>query len=125
MILDPYCSPLSTRLYRLFHHERTDLDARPFETASDDDPLASNQALATLAFYRHAAELTRRWPELVLRQRRRLAFVAYPLSGGFTGRRLVPHRAGLVLQRAERRLSPFGRLLAFRCLVVLERARAT
>jgi len=125
VILDPYCSPVSTRMYGLFHHERTDLEVSPFDPdhAGDGNPLESNQALATLAFYRHADVLGRRWPGLVLRQRRRLALVAYPLSGGFTGRRLVPSRIGLALQRAERHLSPFGRLLAFRCLVVLERAR--
>jgi SAM-dependent methyltransferase len=123
VVLDPYCSPVSTRMYRLFHHERTDLGAEPFEEDASigADPLASNQARATLAFFRHADELELRWPLLRLVERTRLALVAYPLSGGFTGRRLVPRRVGLGLQRLEQRLSPLGRLLAFRCLVVLER----
>ena len=64
LVLDPYCSPLSTRLYRRFHHERTDLDAAPF---ADDErigsaPLASNQGRATLAFFRASDELAARWP---------------------------------------------------------------
>ena len=29
IILDPYCSPLSTFAYTRFHHERTDLSAQP------------------------------------------------------------------------------------------------
>ena len=113
-------------MYRLFHHERTDLAAAPFaeDETIEADPLASNQARATLVFFRHADELARRWPGLALVERRRLALLAYPLSGGFTGRPLVPPRLGLALQRLEPRLSPLARLLAFRCLVVLERRPA-
>jgi SAM-dependent methyltransferase len=126
VVLDPYCSPVSTRLYRLFHHERTDLAAAPFaeDETIEADPLSSNQARATLVFFRHADELARRWPRLALVERRRLALLAYPLSGGFTGRPLVPPRLGLALQRLEPHLSQLARLLAFRCLVVLERRPA-
>lgn len=127
VVLDPYCSPLSTLAYRAFHHERTDLGASPFgdDESIQADPLASNQARATLAFFRHADELARRWPALALVERARLALLAYPLSGGFTGHPLVPVGVGRGLQRAERRLSFLSRLLAFRCLVVLERRPRT
>ncbi len=47
--------------------------------------------------------------------------LAYPLSGGFTGRPLVPAGLGLRLRRLEPLLTPLAPLLAFRCLVVLER----
>lgn len=124
VILDPYCSPISTLAYRRFHHERTDLSAGAFE---DDatiaaEPLASNQARSTLAFFRHEEELERRWPHLALVHRRRLALLAYPLSGGFTGTKFVSHRVGLALERVERAVGFLGPLLAFRRLVVLERA---
>jgi SAM-dependent methyltransferase len=127
VILDPYCSPVSTRAYRRFHHERTDLTAGAFEedVAVAAEPLASNQARATLAFFRHKDEHERRWPALVMIERRRLALLAYPLSGGFTGRRLVPDRLGLALARLERALVPVAGLVAFRCLVVLERPAST
>jgi SAM-dependent methyltransferase len=123
VVLDPYCSPVSTRAFERFHHERTDLTAEPFE---DDvsiaaEPLASNQARATLAFFRHDGELARRWPELVLVERRRLAMLAYPLSGGFTGRKLVPDGIGKAVARIEGALGFLAPMLAFRCLVVLER----
>jgi SAM-dependent methyltransferase len=123
VVLDPYCSPLSSVAYRLFHHERTDLGAEAFE---DDPsiaghPLDSNQARATLAFFRRRDELERRWPELEVVERKLLAFLAYPLSGGFTGRKLVPNAVGRALLRAEPALRPVSRLIAFRCLVVLER----
>jgi SAM-dependent methyltransferase len=123
VILDPYCSPVSTPIYRRFHQERTDLNAAPFELDETvaGDPMASNQARATLVFYRDPEELQVRWPELKLVERRRLALVVYPLSGGFTKRPILPRplwRAGDLLERV---LSPFARLLAFRCLVVLTR----
>ena len=125
LVLDPYCSPLSTRLYGRYHHERTDLRADPF---ADDErigtaPLASNQARATLAFFRESEELAARWPLLELVERERLALLAYPLSGGFSGRRRVPDGVGRALARVERALGWAAPLLAFRCLVVLERRR--
>lgn len=123
IVLDPYCSPVSNVTYRLFHHERVDLGADAFadDPAVAEDPLASNQARATLAFFREASKLARRWPDLVVLERRLLAMLAYPLSGGLTGRRLVPTRLGLGVQHLEARLDVLLPLLATRCLVVMER----
>jgi SAM-dependent methyltransferase len=123
IVLDPFCSAVSTPLYRRFHHERTDLRVDPFvdEPEAGAPSLEPNQARATLAFFRGRCELEARWPELPVVERRRLALLAYPLSGGFTGRRLVPLRIGRALQRLEPALAWAGPALAFRCLVVLER----
>jgi SAM-dependent methyltransferase len=123
VVLDPYCSPISTLAYRRFHHERTDLSAGAFEDDASiaAAPLASNQARSTLVFFRHLDEFELRWPELVVVERRRLALFAYPLSGGFTGAKLVPDRVGLALARIERVLGFLAPLLGFRCLIVLER----
>jgi SAM-dependent methyltransferase len=123
VILDPYCSPVSVRLYRRFHHERTDMDASPFadDIAVGSDPMASNQARATLVFFRHRVELSRRWPELMQVERRRLSFFLYPLSGGFSKPPLLPRQLWRVGSLVERLLAPLAPLLAFRCLIVLER----
>jgi len=127
VVLDPYCSPISAAAYTRFHHERTDLSAEPF---ADDasiavEPLASNPARATLAFFRHADELAARWPAFRIVERRRLALFAYPLSGGFTGRQLVPGVLGRGLARLEGMFGFLAPLVAFRCLVVLERTALT
>jgi SAM-dependent methyltransferase len=124
-IIDPYCSPVSALLYRTFHHERADLTAPAFgadrETATS--PLASNQARATLVFFRHAAEYSRRWPQLPIVRRRRFATTLYPLSGGFTGHALAPQRLVRPLAVIDGLLERLaGPALAFRCLVVLERS---
>jgi SAM-dependent methyltransferase len=124
IILDPYCSPVSYLAYRRFHHERTDLDAGAF---ADDEhaaasPMQSNQARATLVFFRHLAEFRQRWPDLGVVERRLLALLVYPLSGGFTKRPLLPASLYQPLTALERALLPaLGRVAAFRCLVVLER----
>lgn len=124
VILDPYCSLVSAPLYRRFHDERTDLTADPFAEDSlvGTAPFASNQARATLAFFRSVDELEARWPSLEVLERRRLALLAYPLSGGFTRRSLLPESVGLALQRVEPFLAWAAPALAFRCLVVLERS---
>lgn len=123
VVVDPYCSPVAAWAYRRFHHERTDLAAPPFEhdPVVGASPMASNQARATLVFFRSAREFERRWPELAIVERRRFSLLAYPLSGGFSRRQLVPTAVGSAIAAAERLLAPLAPILAFRCLVVLER----
>jgi hypothetical protein len=57
------------------------------------------------AFFRHAEEFDRRWPGLTVVSRERFALLAYPLSGRFTGRKLLPDVIGFTLARGERILS--------------------
>ena len=124
LVLDPYCSPVSTFAYSRFHRERTDLHGPVLDDDLDvaGSPLDSNQARATLVFFRHLDLFRSTWPGLRLIERRRLALVAYPLSGGFEGRRLAPDSAHAMLAAVERLARPLAPLLAFRCLVVVERS---
>ena len=121
--LEPYASPLWTVLYRRFHHELTDPRIDPFEPDPRlaANPMEGNQALPTVLFFRHGIELLRRWPELSTIERRRFAFLLYPLTGGFTRRPLAPNTFFRPLRLLEAALSPAAPLIASRCLVVLER----
>ena len=123
VIVDPYCSPLSSPIYTRFHHERTDLRADAFERddLTDAEPLASNQARATLVFYRNRKAFQRRWTDMPIVADRRFAFLVYPLTGGFTRPPLLPVPLYAPLRGVERILQPLAPLFAFRCLVVLER----
>ena len=122
VMIEPYVSPLSALAYRL-HHERLELDADGFAESDAADPLDANLAQTTLAFFRQRHEYGRRWPELPIAEQRLLSLLVYPLSGGFTRRPLLPPPLFAPLDAVERVLTPFlGRLAAFRCLVVLERA---
>jgi SAM-dependent methyltransferase len=120
VMLEPYCSPLSSLAYRL-HHERLELGADGFAESDSTDPLDANLAQTTLAFYRQRDEYGRRWPELPLVEDRLLSLLVYPLSGGFTRRPLLPDAAYRPLSTVERALSALLPLAAFRCLVVLQR----
>jgi SAM-dependent methyltransferase len=68
IMVEPYCSTVSTFFYTRFHHERTDLSADPFvvDDGTAASPMDSNQALPTLVFYRHRGEFERRWPTLAV-----------------------------------------------------------
>jgi len=123
VLLEPYCSPASYQAYRRWHHEATDLLVDPFagDAQSTSVPLDANQALPTLFFFRQAKHFTARWPGLRIIYRRRLAMIAYPLSGGWHRRQLLPERLLGPALALERLLEPLTPLLAFRCLVVLER----
>jgi SAM-dependent methyltransferase len=124
VMIEPYCSPVSTPLYRGFHQERTDTAADPFAPDPEIAHAAfdSNQALPTLVFFRRVAELQQRWPAIRIVERKRFAFLLYPLSGGFTRRPLLPPPLYPVLRLIERALRPLAPVLAFRCLVVLEKS---
>jgi SAM-dependent methyltransferase len=123
VLLEPYCSPVSYRAYRRLHQERTEMDVAPFvdDPAVAESPMLANVGRPTLVLFRHLEELQRRWPELAVLERRRLALLVYPLSGGFTRPELLPCALVRPAAALERLLTPLAPLRAFRCLVVLER----
>jgi SAM-dependent methyltransferase len=123
VLLEPYCSPLSTIAYRHVHHEDIDLEAAPLaeDDSLADSPWTANLGRSTLAFFRNPTELAARFPQLELVERRRLSLFVYVLSGGYSRRPLAPGALYRPLAAAERLLAPLLPLAAFRCLVVLER----
>jgi SAM-dependent methyltransferase len=124
VICEPYVSPLSYPVYRFIHEEGCDLSVDPFAAseASGDDPFEGNQAIPTVLLRRRRAELERRFPELVLREFEAFAGLAYPASGGFGRRRLLPLRLWRLLLAIEDRLPrALFRFVGFRLLAVMER----
>jgi SAM-dependent methyltransferase len=125
LVMDPYVSPLSWPVYRFLHPEGLRPDCDPLDEAcalSPDAPFASSQGVATVLFWKRAAEFVRRFPALRLLHRERLALWSYPLTGGFSGRTLVPESWISPLADLERPFSFLAPLAAFRTLVVLEHA---
>ena len=124
VLLEPYCSPVSGLVYRYLHHEGADLEADLEVSQSSGDPFDANNALPTLLFWRRG-DLVRRWtPRLRIVERSRFAWLAYPLSGGFTKPQLLPSFLVPLALVLERVLNPLmAPVLAFRCLVVLEKVR--
>src|SRR5262245_23670772 len=126
VLVEPFISPASRVVFALFHPEPVDLatdplppDDRPVFAASG--PFAANQAIPTLLFFRHRHRFEGRFPLLRVCTRRRMSPIAYPLSGGFSGPRLVPGWAQTAVWALDRLASPLAPLLAFQVLVTLER----
>lgn len=124
VMLEPYCAPFSALAYRIMHEERLDLKVDPEDSGSrsSDDPFDANIAIPTVLFWRHPDAVDRAAPRLRVVERRRLSWLVYPLSGGFSKRQLVSDRVAGPLLGLERLFSPLmARLAGFRCLVTLER----
>jgi SAM-dependent methyltransferase len=125
VFVEPGITPVSSVFYRLFHEEPVDMSVDSLadgEIDSDKDPYDSNQALPTLLMTRHAARRSAAVPKLVALQARWLSLFAYPLSGGFKPWTLLtPGLARGLLALEDRLERPFGALLGFRLMAVLER----
>ncbi len=124
VLMDPYISWVSWPVYRFLHPEPVDLSQDPFQVRSPDParrPFDANQAVATLLFERMFDRFQRLYPHFRRLVHRRLAFFAYPLSGGFEHSSMLPAFLVRPLLRLERVLQPLDRVLAFRLLVVLEK----
>lgn len=123
VVMDPYVSPLSWPVYRFLHPEGLRGGCNPLDEAAatcSDEPFDSDQGVASVLFWRRAGEFAARFPALRVLHRERLALWAYPLSGGFSGRTLVPESWIAPLAAAEAPFAFLAPLLAFRTLVVLE-----
>jgi SAM-dependent methyltransferase len=126
VLMEPYISALSWPVYHFLHEEPVVLNCDPLECVPHDPqrkPFDANQAIPTLMFARKKSIFEKRFPRLSLRSRKYLSFIAYPMSGGFDHRSLISVRVARWLLNFERFLSPLGRGLAFRMLVVLELRR--
>lgn len=124
IMLEPYGSPLSLVIYRIFHEEPFLFDKDYFASADyqDKDPWESNQAIAQLLFFRNEDIFKMMFQEkLKLLKKIRLSYILYPLSGGFDHKSLIPYFMVKPLRILEKLLVPFGFFFAFRCLIVLEK----
>lgn len=123
VLMEPYISSLSWPVYHFLHKEPVVLNCNPLDLVAHDpnrNPFDSNQAIPTLIFGRMKSMFEERFPGLIILSRKYLSFIAYPLSGGFDHASLISTRIAKWLLSFERLLSPVGRWLGFRVLVVLE-----
>lgn len=125
VLCEPYISPLSSLVYRLFHEEPVDMKVKPLAEhgAQNKDPFESNQAIPTLLCRPDGQrELGWLFPELKLTHFERLAGLSYPLTGGFSRAPLLPNSLWHTLLKLEDHLpAALYRLIGFRLLAVLER----
>jgi len=84
-------------------------------------PFDANQAISTILFEPSSRRFHELYPNLKKLRHHRLAFFAYPLSGGFEHPSLMATWMMRPVLTLERLLSMLSRSLAFRILVVLEK----
>ncbi|MEQ9349301.1 MAG: class I SAM-dependent methyltransferase, partial [Alphaproteobacteria bacterium] len=127
IMVEPAITPLSYPFYAWLHPEPVVMADDPLadgDLSPGRDPWHANQAYPTLLAGRHRRRLAEAVPDLRLDEVRRFALLAYPLSGGFQAWSLLPAGLTRPLLRLERALEgALGRLMAFRMLMVMERAR--
>lgn len=88
------------------------------------DPFDSNQAIPTLLATKYRDDVTKAVPGLALASVDWFSFFAYPLTGGFKPWSALPlSLAGTLLALEWKVRHIFGRLAAFRMLVVYEKRR--
>jgi SAM-dependent methyltransferase len=126
VLLEPFISPVSRVVFALGHPEPVDLAVDPLPSDgrpvfAESGPFAANQAIPTLLFFRQLHRFETRFPLLRVCTRRRMSVVAYPLSGGFSGPRLVPGWAHVAVWTLERLAAPLAPFMAFQLLITLER----
>ena len=124
IIMDPYISWVSWPVYQFLHSEPVDFAQNPLTLRtprSGRQPFDSNQAISTILFEKELARFQSRYPQFAVRYVRRIAFFAYPLSGGFEHPSLMPTWLVVPMLKLEQKLEWLGWLFAFRMLVVLER----
>jgi len=123
IIMDPYISVSSWPVYNFLHPEPVDFDQDPLVLSpaqSGRTPFDANQAISTILFERSSQRFQGMYPNLKKLRHHRLAFFAYPLSGGFEHPSLVPTWMVRPVLAVERVLGALSRYLAYRILVVLE-----
>lgn len=124
IIMDPYISVCSWPVYYFLHPEPVDFDQDPLALSPMQPgrkPFDANQAVSTILFERSSWRFHELYPTLKKLRHRRLAFFAYPLSGGFDHPSLIPTWMIRPVLALERFLGVLSRHLAFRILVVLEK----
>ena len=125
VLCEPYISPVSSVVYRLFHPEPVDMRVQPLAEhgAFNKDPFASNQAISTLLCRKDGRrDLERLFPMLKMVSFERLAGLCYPATGGFSRPPLLPIGLWRALLALEDRLPAAAyRLIGFRLLAVIER----
>lgn len=118
IMLEPYPSPFSLFIYRIFHPEPFIMNVNYFQGGFPQP----NQAIPFLLFFKHYKETKDKFEGIFsLTKRKKISFILYPLSGGFENRSLIPNIIIPLIKLLEYLLIPFKDILAFRCYIVLEK----
>lgn len=121
VMVEPANTPISSFIYRNFHHEDFDTQAS-WTMAIKGGPMSSaNQALPWILFFRDRKIFERKYPELRIRYIRHHSSLIYILSGGVSMRQLAPTWCAGVINALESLMGPLHRVFGLFMTVKLER----
>ncbi|HLD06881.1 MAG TPA: Trm112 family protein [Candidatus Nanoarchaeia archaeon] len=116
ILVEPYLSPFSYVIRKLFHHEDIDF----FSLRVNDKALDANLAIPTILFYKRLDVFKKNFPKFTIIHKEVFEYIVYPLTGGFHRNSLVPDSFYPLLRTIEQFL-PFKSQFAFKTMVVLEK----
>ncbi len=116
IMVEPYISPFSYIIRKLFHHEGIDMGSVDINSKA----IESNMAIPTILFRKKPEEFRQRFPSFDILKVESFEYLVYPLSGGFREHGIMPDWILPIFRKLEK-LLPFKRLFAFKMLVVLRK----
>ena len=123
IIVEPYISPVSYFVYKYFHPEKVDTSCDPLgeKQISSQEPFDSNQAVATILFFKRLNDFQKEFPQFKIILKQKMSFAAYPLSRGFGGKNILPDGIISSIADIEHWFKWLAPLAAFRTFVVMEK----
>lgn len=128
IVLEPYVSLFSYLPYKLFHKEpfsyyRTDYFNKE-DLLDPKEPFDANRAIPQILFYREKNKFFSLFGgKFKILPKEHIGFIAWPLTGGFEGKKIMPDFCIHFLSSCERFLRPLGKILAFFCIIVLQKIK--
>lgn len=124
IMLEPFPSPFSRIVYKLFHPEPFiyDIDYFSEQNVNEKHPWDSNQAIPYLIFYKHLEKFTKVFDRTFkIVKKEKMSFILYPASGGFENASMIPQMMVPVFKMIDYKLSILKNQLAFRIYIIIER----
>jgi len=121
IMIEPFNSWLSRWVYKHFHHEDFDENAREWRVAGQGRLTAANQALPWIIFWRDQDLFRARYPALKILERRPHTALRYIFSGGLSWRALLPGVCYALVRRLDEVLAHFPRAFPLFQTIILER----
>ena len=124
VMIEPYPSWFSLKVYKRFHEEpfKFDVDYFGLKTSEEKDPWESNQAISYLLFFKYLDKFQERFGKnLIIKKKELLSFILYPATGGFDRTQMIPTWSVPMFRAIEWFLKPLAKYLAFRCYIVIEK----
>jgi len=124
IMLEPFPSPFSQVVYKLFHPEPFlyDIDYFSEQKVKEKHPWDSNQAIPYLIFYKHLDKFNEEFSNsFSILKKEKLSYILYPASGGFENPSRVPESIVPLVKKLENSAMSLKDMLAFRMYVCVQR----